>query len=328
MSTNNSNSELQFHASGFMVKVNGAPTEEALMQFRHYLKLRRLEPSDSELAAVLSQAQKEYVHGFARLSVCTGEPCRGKIGFDLTDTALESAAALSGMPVALTGCLGPCKQAPVLSLRVVDRSEFFAQVTSSRDWQTILEFARQARNAGTLMTSAGNAEPFRFDPVHDHLKPSVDLLPLQFLLGHFRGQGQYAITPYAFHKELIGTPEAGGRFIALRMGVSYPLFDGRTDVHKALVMVGAQQSRERFIAHAYTDAGIFREYLVDESEGRLSFDDLPPGHSNQWRRARKLLCPTPSGFEEHLEVDSGEGFVPYYTISMRRVDAPPSEPDR
>ena len=73
------------------------------------------------------------------------------------------------------------------------------------------------------MTSAGSAERFRFDPVHDHLKPSVHLMPLQFLLGHFRGRGKYAMTSYTFHKELIGTPEAGGRFIALRMGVSYPL---------------------------------------------------------------------------------------------------------
>jgi hypothetical protein len=174
------------------------------------------------------------------------------------------------------------------------------------------------------MTNAGSAEPFRFDPVHDHLKPSVHLTPLQFLLGHFRGQGKYTMTPYTFHKEVIGTPAAGGRFIALRMGVSYPLVDGRTDVHNALVMVGAQASPDRFIAHAYTDAGIFRRYSVEGTEGGLKFDDLPPGHANQWRRARKVLRPTPAGFEEQLEVDGGEGFVPYYIISMRRVAGRPS----
>jgi hypothetical protein len=52
----------------------------------------------------------------------------------------------------------------------------------------------------------------------------------------------------------------------------------------------------------------------------LQFDDLPPGgHAGQWRRARKVLRPTPEGFEEQLEVDGGEGFVPYYVISMQRV---------
>jgi hypothetical protein len=130
------------------------------------------------------------------------------------------------------------------------------------------------------------------------------------------------MTPYTFHKEVIGTPEAGGRFIGLRMGVSYPLLDGRTDVHQAFVIVGAEASSRYFIAHAYTDAGLVRKYSIEGSEGELKFDDVPPGHASQWRRARKILCPTVDGFDERLEVDGGEGFVPYYVISMRKVDRP------
>ena len=312
-------SDLAFHASGFVVKVNGAWTEDALKQFRHYLKLRHLEPSSDKLAAVLNEAKENYLDGCGRLSICAAAPCRAKIGFDISDRALAAVGDEVGLPVALTGCQGPCKQAPLLSLRIGERSEFFAQVASAQDWQTILEFARRARGANTLMIDAGSAQRFRFDPVHDHLKPSVHLMPLHFLLGHFRGQGTYAMTSYTFHKEVIGTPEANGRFIALRMGVPYPLVDGRTDVHSALVMVGPQGSPDQFIAHAYTDAGIFREYSIDGTEGALRFDDQPPGHSNQWRRARKVLRPTAGGFEERLEVDGGEGFVPYYTIAMRRV---------
>ena len=320
MSTS-SRDELEFHASGFMVKVHGVWTEKALDEFRHFLKLRRVEPTDDELIAVLRHAKEKYLKGEARLSLCAARPCRDKIEFAISDEALESWASAAGVPISLTGCQGPCKQAPVVSLRIADRSEFFAQVGSAVDWQTILGFAKQARTAGTLMVHAGGAESFRFDPVHDHVKPSVHLTPLRFLLGHFRGQGKYSMTPYTFQKEVIGTPEVGGRFIALRMGVSYPLADGRTDVHNALVMVGTQTSANRFIAHAYTDAGIFRQYSVQGSEGGLSFDDLPPGHSDQWRRARKILRPTPAGFEEQLEVDAGNGFVPYYVISMQRVAA-------
>jgi hypothetical protein len=319
MSTNAA-AELQFHAAGFIVKVHGVWTENALKQFRDFLTRHRLDLSDDELMTVLRQAKERYLEGPSCLSVCAAQPCRDKISFDLSDAALASAASEAGMPIALTGCQGPCKQAPVLSLRIADRSEFFAQVVSEGDWQAILEFAKKARSAGTLMTNADAAEPFRFDPVHDHLKPSVHLTPLRFLLGHFRGEGKYTMTPYSFQKEVIGTPEASGRFIALRMGVSYPLVDGRTDVHNALVMVGAQASPDRFIAHAYTDAGIFRQYSVEGTENGLQFDDLPPvGHADQWRRARKVLRPTPEGFEEQLEVDGGEGFVPYYVISMQRV---------
>lgn len=311
---------LQFHASGFLIKVHGAWTEQALQQFRHYLRLCGLTPSDEELMTALLQAKEKYLEEFCRISICSGEPCRAKIGFDVSDAALSAASARAGMPISVSGCQGPCKQAPVLSIRIADRSEFFAQVASARDWQAILDFARDARASGTLMTSAGSAERFRFDPVHDHLKPSVHLMPLQFLLGHFRGRGKYAMTSYTFHKELIGTPEAGGRFIALRMGVSYPLVDGRTDVHNALVMVGAQETPDRFIAHAYTDAGIFRQYSVEGTEVGLRFDDVPPGHEKRWRRARKVLRSTPAGFEEQLQVDGGEGFVPYYTIAMHRVE--------
>jgi hypothetical protein len=314
-------SELDFYASGFIVKVHGVWTETAVDQLRDLLKRRGLEPSEDDLMAALRQAQEKYLHGPGCLSVCVARPCRDKIGFDLSPAAVDSAAREAGMPIFLTGCQGPCKQAPVLSLRIARRSEFFAQVVSECDWQIILDFAHQARGAGTLMIDAGTAEPYRFDPVHDHLKASVHLTPLRFLLGHFRGLGRYAMTPYTFHKEVIGTPEAGGRFIALRMGVSYPLVDGRTDVHNALVMVGAHASPNQFIAHAYTDAGIFREYAVEGNEAGVHFDDVVPGHSGQWRRARKVLRPTPAGFDEQLEVDGGEGFVPYYTISMRRVTA-------
>jgi hypothetical protein len=34
---------------------------------------------------------------------------------------------------------------------------------------------------------------------------------------------------------------------------------------------------------------------------------------------RKIIKPTAEGFEENLEVDAGEGFVPYYTIPMRKI---------
>jgi len=230
----NSTTELEFHASGFITKVNGGWTENALNQFRDFLTRRGFRPSDDELITILRCAKEKYLDGPGCLSICAAKPCCDKIGFDLSDAALEAAGTEAGMPISLTGCQGPCKQAPVLSLRVADRSEFFAQVASAHDWQAILAFAKQALVAGTLMTNAGAAEPFRFDPVHDHAKPSVYLTPLRFLVGHFRGEGRYTMTPYSFRKEVIGTPEAGGRFIALRMGVFYPLVDGRTDVHNAL----------------------------------------------------------------------------------------------
>ena len=320
-----STTELQFHASGFIVKVNGSWTDQALAQFRHFLKLRKLAVTEDELLATLRQVKEKYLDEECRLSVCVADPCRAKIGFDLSEAALESASREAGMPISLTGCQGPCKQAPVLALRIGDRNMLFAEVAQAQDWQVILKFAREARLAGTLMLDAGAAESFKFDPVHADARPSVHLKPLQFLVGHFRGEGRYALTPYTFHTEVIGTTEAGGRFIALRMGVSYPLMDGKTDVHNAFVVVGAQPAEGFFTAHAYTDAGLIREYSIERSESELKFDDIAPGHRDQWRRARKILRPTTDGFDECLEVDGGEGFVLYYSIAMRRVARPSME---
>ena len=45
--------ELDFHASGFIVKVQGLWTDDALHQFRHFLNLRRIFPSDDELLGAL-----------------------------------------------------------------------------------------------------------------------------------------------------------------------------------------------------------------------------------------------------------------------------------
>ena len=312
--------ELEFHASGFLAKVGGEWTETAFVQFRDYLKKITIAASEDNLRAVVENAKEKYWQGDCHLFVCSAPPCRTKIRFNLSNEAMDRVRADFGVPVSLTGCQGPCKQAPLLTLRVGQRSECFAQVTSPKDWQTVLGFATKAAAAGTLLLDAGEAQQYRFDPVHEEPKQNVHLNHLLFLMGHFRGEGKYAMTSYKFHKEVIGSFEAGGRFIALRMDASYPLPDGRKDVHKALVIVGSESSSDATKAHVYTDGGTIREYCIESVNGELYFDDVPPGHGKLWQRARKILTPTEEGFTERLEVDSGDGsFVPYYMVQMRKV---------
>ena len=317
--SNDRQTELEFHASGFLVKVEGAWTDAALAQFRHFLSLRRLSPSAQEFEDVLARAKSKYFAGKNHFYICAAQPCCNQTGFDASDAALDRLAGELGVPISKTGCQGPCKQAPVVSLRIGARSEMFAQMHAENDWRAVFDFVKATVKAGSLLVDAGAAEDFRHDPVHNHGKASAHLKPLRFLLGHFRGEGRYAMTDYAFYKEVIGSFEAGGRFIALRMDASYPLADGRKDVHKALVIVGSEPASGNITAHAYTDGGIVREYSIVRSAQTLEFADLPPGHANQWRRARKIIRPTSEGFDENLEVDGGQGFVPYYTIPMRRI---------
>lgn len=310
---------LAFHASGFLVRTEGNWSDGALAQFRHFLKSRRIEPTIAELEQALELAKREYFSGNHRLYACAAQPCCKLTAHDVSERELARLSEEIGAPIVNTGCQGPCKQAPVLALRIGDRQEVFAEVAGDEDWRAVLKFARAAVRANSLLVDTGAAEKFRFDPVHDHGKPSAHMTSLEFLLGHFRGEGRCAMADYAFHKEVIGSFEAGGRFIALRMDASYPLADGRKDVHKAFVMVGTEPTG-KISAHAYTDGGLVREYAVEHRDGKLEFTDTPPGHASQWKRARKILQPTANGFEERLEVDPGDGFVPYYVIPMQRVD--------
>ena len=311
-------SEVDFHAAGLLVKGQGSWTDSTLAQFRHFLKLRCLSPTEDGLLCALQRAKETYSSGAYRLYLCTAQPCCDKINFDVSDAELTRVSRSIGAPIAKTGCQGPCKQAPVMALRIGNKQEMFAEVANDEDWRAVLKFVTAVVHAGTLLVDSNDAEKFRFDPVHDHGKPGAHMQPLQFLLGHFRGEGRYSMIDYAFHKEVIGSFEAGGRFIALRMDASYPLADGRKDVHKAFVVVGAEPSGN-ITAHAYTDGGLVREYAIEHHETNLEFADATPGHVGQWQRARKILRPTQDGFEERLEVDPGDGFVPYYVIPMRRV---------
>jgi hypothetical protein len=310
--------ELAFHASGFVVKTEGSCTEAALAQFRHFLKLRGLTPSDDELLGALQRTKETYTSCPNQLFVCTAQPCRDKANFDVSDGALTRLSAEIGAPISKTGCQGPCKQAPLLTLRTGDKQQIFAEVVTDENWHAVLKYIQAAIRAGTFLINTGEAEKFRFDPVHNHEKPSAHMRPLEFLLGHFRGEGKYAMTDYVFQKELLGSFEAGGRFIALRMDATYPLADGRKDVHKAFVIVGAEPAGA-IMAHAYTDGGVVREYAIAHNDREVEFADVPPGHASQWKRARKILRPTADGFEERLEVDPGDGFVPYYIIPMRKI---------
>jgi hypothetical protein len=313
-------SDLKYHAAGCVVRVQGSWPDEALKQFRSYLGRQGLFPSEDELRTALEQAKEQCFQGESGLYLCGEQPCRDKMQFDFSDRGLEAASKESGVPVSLTGCQGPCKQAPVLSLRVRKRWEVFAQVVSSEDWETVLVFANRASAAGTLLIDLGPASHFRFDPVHQAANGSVHLKSLRFLLGHFEGEGRYAAGSYSFQKEVIGTLEADGRCIALRMGASYPLSNGGKDVHRAFVVVGAEPSSGKIEGRAYTDGGLIREYSVQVQDGSLEFDDIPPGHGSGAQRARKVLKPLNNGFEERLEVENGAGvFVPYYVILMRRV---------
>lgn len=308
-------------ALGFVVQVQGSWTEAAVRGWRAELTRLGLAPTEPELSAALAQAQERFFQGPAHLFLCLGRPCHRRQKFDVSAQALQQSLDESRLRLSTTACQGPCKQAPVATLRVGQRSTMFAQFAQDADWQAVRGFAQRAAATGTLLTEPGSAGPFLFDPVHEHEHGhgSVLLRKLQFLLGHFQGAGQEVTRPEPFQKELVGSWEAGGRCIALRMGVTYTLTDGRKDTHNAFVAIGVNPQTEGIEARAYTDGGGVHDFHLQLDGEAVMFDERPDAHYTE-QRARKILRPTPYGFEERLEVDQGDGrFETHFVVTMQRV---------
>jgi hypothetical protein len=315
--------DLEALALAFVAQVQGAWTPEALAAWRAELTRQGQTPAVATLEAALERAQQRFYTGTAHLLLCAGRPCGKRQKFDASPATLQRLAAECHLTLSTTECQGPCKQAPVATLRVGQRSEMLAQFVRQADWQLVLDFARRAA-AGTLLVDAGPAEPFRFDPVHDHDHGSVPLRRLRFLVGHFQGEGRYATGGETFLKEMVGTWEVSGRCLALRMGVTFPLADGRKDTHSAFVAVGVNPHTDQVEARAYSDGGEVHDYHLRLDGETVCFDDRPASHL-QAQRAQKIIRPTADGFTESLELDYGNGrFEPHYTITMRRVT--PSTP--
>ncbi len=313
--------DLEALALAFVVQVQGTWTPEALETWRTQLSRQGHTPTASDLDATLARARQRFDTGAAHLFLCMGQPCRQRQKFDASADALQRLEAASHVPITPTECQGPCKQAPVATLRVGQRCEMFAQFMREEDWQTVTGFARRAAEAGTLLVSPGEEQPFRFDPVHDHDNGSGPLQQLQFLLGHYQGAGTYADGSEGFQKEIVGSWTVAGRFMGLRMGVTYPLSRGLKDTHTAFVMLGVNPDTGDLAARVYTDGGSVHDYHLEMDGDALTFSDRAEAHHNvSATRARKILRPTDDGFEERLELDRGSGqFELYYSIPMHRT---------
>lgn len=255
----------------------------------------------------------------AHLLICAGRPCQQRSrDFPGLAKQVEQYAKDGPLGVTMAECLGPCKQAPIATLQVGDRSTMFAQVYEACDWEAVFEYAARAAGARTLLVDTAGAQAYLFDPVHQAESGSGRQQPLAFLIGHYTGEGRHADGSGGFHKEVIGSWEAGGRFVGLRMAVTYRLDNGRYDVHNALVLVGYNDTAGAYEARAYTDGGTTRDYHLALEGDSLVFDDRVPGHGVNAARARKVLVPRSGGYDEVLEIQpEGAPFTPYSTVELR-----------
>ena len=305
------------HARAFVVRAQGRWREADAEAFRSGLGGCSHALDAAAFGAALEEARTWFFADDAHIFVCAGEPCRTRS----RDTAAVTAwirEHARGVRLSFTGCHGPCEHAPVATLRVGGRCAMFEQVHDVCDWDAVLDYAGRAAAARTLLVDPSHAESFRFDPVHDHGRASKPLQRLAFLVGHFVGEGVYPGRTGSFRKEVVGSWEAGGRFIGLRMAVTNPLADGRNDVHEALVLVGYDGTAATYHARAYTDSGTTMEYTLAFEDDRVIFTDRVPGHVGPATGARKILAARAGGYDESLEVRYADGpFEPYSCVELR-----------
>jgi hypothetical protein len=299
----------------------GICTDEAVSDLRRYLESKGITHTSAEFDASLEHAKRHFAEGDAHLFFCDGEPCQQRRQFEATSHMLQYNAARTGCLISPTACQGPCKQAPLALLRVGHGCELFAQFMRHREWEAVLGFAHRAAQAKTLLVDAGTAQPFRFDPVHQPEKPSAALEHVRFLLGHFEGTVELPLEQRSIQKEIVGSWEVGGRFLSLRMAVTYRRTNGEWDRHQAFIILGPDEETGDLVSRAYTDGGLIHEFDIVIEESRLMFADRVPHHVSAVA-ARKVLTPTTHGYEETLELDRGLGvFEPYYRIHIQRKES-------
>ena len=254
----------------------GVYTDEAVSDLRRYVSSKGMTHTSTEFDASLERAKQHFAKEAAHLFLCDGEPCQQRRRIDANVDTLQYEAERIGCRISSTACLGPCKQAPIALLRVGHGCEFFAQFVHHREWETVLSFAQRAARAKTLLVDAGTAQPFRYDPIHEPAKPSAALESVRFLLGHFEGTVELPLEQRSIQKEVIGSWEAGGRFLSLRMAATYRRTDGSWDRHQVFIILGQDEETGELVSRAYTDGGLIHEFHIVIEESRLMFADLSP----------------------------------------------------
>jgi hypothetical protein len=254
----------------------GTCTDEAVVDLRRYVQSKDIAHTTAEFDAAVERAKRHFAEGDAHFFLCDGVPCQRRRRFEVTSNALQHEAERIDCPMSLTACQGPCKQAPVATLRVGKTCKMFVQFAQPREWEAILAFAARAKHAGTMLVESGSVAPFQFDPVHDHEKGSAALEPLRFLVGRFEGRVDVPHERRSLSKEVMGTWEAGGRVLTLRMTVTYRRNDAQSDRHQAFVIIGPEEERGGLVARAYTDGGTTQEFYLEVDGPRVFFADRVP----------------------------------------------------
>ncbi len=306
-------------ALGFVLRMQGYWTEESLDPMIEYLNKKKIPFHRDQLVEKLGQAKRFFNKDPNHLFVCKGRPCLKRQFEGFPKAVLQEFGPDKACPVTFTQCQGPCKQAPFATLRIGTETRQFSQFSNPSDWTLISKQIQNAVVQNTLVIDWGSASPFVFNFTDPTASQDVHLKSLQFLVGHFKGQGRFIDFDKTFDKEIIGAWELGG-FLSIRMTATYPMQNGRQDTHRVMVILGKDPAEAHISARAYTDHGMTIDFTIQQNGSELEFEDTPPGRFGKKARARKRIYPVNDGLKEVLEIDRGDGeFKPYYEVIFAKT---------
>ncbi len=142
-------------ALAFVVKVQGTWTPEARETFQAELAREGHTPNTDELDAVLERARQHFESGDAHFFLCMGRPCRKRQKFDASAGALDRMETAHALPITTTECQGPCKHAPIATLRVGQRSDMFRRIHTRGRLAQRAGFRRPGRCGRDALGDAG-----------------------------------------------------------------------------------------------------------------------------------------------------------------------------
>ena len=155
--------ELDFHASGFLVRTQGNWTDGALAQFRHFLKLRHLEPTTDELVRVLELAKQKYSLGNQRLYACAAQPCCNNAGYDVSEPELSRLGNQIGADKRVLAATESFAPGDTIYASIATQGQTRGAVIAARwsyeDGQTVAESSETVASGGPTVVEFHIAKP-------------------------------------------------------------------------------------------------------------------------------------------------------------------------
>jgi hypothetical protein len=109
---------------------------------KRYRSKRGIEIDQDEYVRAIKTSTEYYHQERARVFICTDRPCAKRSIFEISEDCLDSLSAKIGCSVITTGCHWQCDDAPVITLKVGDKTKHYLKCETQARRDQVLESIR------------------------------------------------------------------------------------------------------------------------------------------------------------------------------------------